>query len=153
MLQQKLTQEALIQIPTSTEDVLEWIDQRIGLMQHIRTAVITVAGLEKGTPRQPRVKAKHLQSKGKAEKGAAKALIIKALSTGPLAIGEILQRMQRFGWQTSSTNPRSLLGVTMRSFQKNGLVHRVGADWELSAKALKQQASDVDLDHVATPTS
>lgn len=134
---------------TSTEDVLGWIDRRIGLMQNLRAAVLSVAGMSKGAStsllhtitQQAHMKAKHPWNKGKMRAGTTRALIIKTLSAGPLGTEELFQRLQRRGWQTSSANPKALLGVTMRALEQKRLVHRVGADWELSVKTAKQLAA------------
>lgn len=140
---------------TSTEDVLGWIERRIGLMQNLRAAVLSVAGMDKGARTQLRQIAQHASTKpnkaahpwnnGKAQQGTTRALIIKTLNAGPLSADELFQRLQRHGWQTSSTNPRGLLGVTMRALQQKGLVHRVGSDWEVGPQHTQIDSEDVTM--------
>ena len=156
MRQSRTRNEEPIPAMTTTEDLLGWIDKRIGLMQHLRAAVILVAGPERqAKPRQTQFQTKAKKAVPKARKtrstttarvGSLADLVLKTLHTGPLGLDEILQRLQKRGWQTSSSNPRSVLDATMRTLRERGHVQKVGQDWERTSSAPKTE------EPIETPT-
>ena len=131
--------EGTIPEGASTAEVLSWIDRRIGLLNNIRAAVLVAAGEPQRRATMTRKPAVRLIPERKAAQEpppqkakGSRILIQKILSAGPLTTDELFNRLQKRGWQTTSTNPKSLLGVTLRAMRDVGKLRRVGTDWELA---------------------
>jgi hypothetical protein len=141
----------------TTEQVLAWIDQRKALLDAMRSSVLMFAGLGQRQPQRAPVTAPRLaaptqnrvvssapRTSNKMKSGKTRQLIRQILNSGPLTPSEIFVRMQKKNWDTVSTNPRGLLGVTLRTMEKAGQVQKVGADYELVRTGRPGESSEMD---------
>ena len=135
----------------TTEQVLEWIQDRRKLLDTLEQSVLAVSSIgAKAAPKQrsrpfvpkagERVSRPQESPTIKVKRGTTRDMIRKILASGPLSTGEVFTRLQNKGWQTTSNNPRTLLDVTLRAMRDYGHIQKVGADWELASKVKAAQA-------------
>lgn len=121
------------------KETLARLQEQIELIATIKVALATVFNLQpeaEPTPKVVKVSVPKVKAKI-SRKGNNKTPIIEILtaSGSPLSPAEIYSRLKSKGWRTTSSNPRSLLGVTLGSLGKQGLLRKVGSDWELAPAA------------------
>lgn len=129
------------------EAMLHAINERISLLEHLKIALaygFTSQAAEWFAAPEPTVEERRASAAAPRQtvrrkatpkqkvRGGNKDAILKALAGGPLTLGEVYDKMVKSGWKTTSESPKNMIGVTIRNMVVQGVVRKVGADYELA---------------------
>lgn len=154
-------------INMSGENILKALDDRIEMLQNIKIAIRYAWGIEtmpaplrgeEASVRQVQHERQQRDKTATPKQAARKSgtgnrdmiLAVLRRAGGPLSPPEVFIRMMRSGWETTSTKPKELVGVTLRSMWEKGQLNRVGGDYELPKEQREQQRQEEQT--LATPT-